>query len=163
MSDMFFIFMTLIYSLDSFATTGQHIYVIQSGRKGPTTLVKWSLIPFYSENGDSKYANDGDDDKRMMIEAEPIDLMICCPVPATRLKLSCDGDQLAVGGCDGSVTIISENTMKKLSSAQCHDLPGFCYKCHYTCSKVVHIFFLLKVTGMAFAPVSVSEANGEKK
>ena len=66
--------------------------------------------------------------------------MLVVKVPSTRLKISEGGDYLAVGGSDGSVTVIDVEGFQTVSTAMCHDLP---------------------VTGLGFAPKSTAKLAGE--
>jgi len=68
--------------------------------------------------------------------------MLVVKVPSTRLKISEGGDYLAVGGSDGSVTVIDVEGFQTVSTAMCHDLP---------------------VTGLGFAPKSTAKLAGTQE
>lgn len=93
-----------------FSPEGQHLYTIQSARRGATHLIKWKLEQTGTE-------------KKKKLEAIPEKYVLATKIPSTRLKINDSGSLLALGTAEGQVVIFSTENLSKISTKVCHDLP----------------------------------------
>lgn len=123
-----------------FSEDGRFIFSIQSGRRGATFLIKWSMGPEAATEGEAAPPNESSPSAVQNPPAAPavqrLSFVPCkaveaCKVPATRMSRSSGGACIAIGAADGSVTTFLAESLGKISSTRCHDLP---------------------VTGLAFQP-----------
>jgi len=116
-----------------FSQDGTFLYSLQCGRRGSVSnLIKWDF-----KEGRSSPTKD--EKSHMVVEAVPSKVVVVAKVPSTKLRLSEDGLYIAVGTSNGEVVVFSTETMAKVKSLQCHDLP---------------------VTGLGFAPFPVVHSSG---
>lgn len=77
-----------------FTNDGMHIIAIQSGRRGAASIVKWQMIV------DLKTAETDDQKDNQLpsfpgkLQIVPVDALVVCNAPATRLRLSPTGGKL---------------------------------------------------------------------
>mmetsp|Transcript_9078 Transcript_9078/g.15051 ORF Transcript_9078/g.15051 Transcript_9078/m.15051 type:complete len:494 (+) Transcript_9078:43-1524(+) len=132
-----------------FSTCGQFLYSIQSGKRGPTHLIQWSLRRknIAAGTSDTSAAGSAKEKAKNTIDAAaleciPVKMVVAAPVPCTSLQLDLTGDFLAVGSSEGRVVCFStQHHLRQLASFACHDLP---------------------VTGMGFAPPNLAHSLGMK-
>ena len=111
------------------------LYSIQSATRGPAHLVRWSVMPKQSTEGNGSENKDG-----FALRVVPTKALYISKTPATRLAISHDGLFVAVGCSDGTVHVLRTHTsLAKYSYFTCHDLP---------------------VTGLAFAPTKLATKAG---
>ena len=94
----------------AFSPTGRHIFSIQSGKRGPSHVVKWVIK---DENFDSDAT----------FKVSPEEVALVSKAPLTKLRISHDGGLIATGGSDGTVSIFQADKLKKHRSYLSHDLP----------------------------------------
>lgn len=109
-----------------FSPDGKYLYTIQSARRGATHLLKWELVQAVRTG---------------TLVVNPKGCVVASKVPSTRLKISENGDMLVLGASDGSVTAFDAESLRKVTSVVCHDLP---------------------VTGLGFAPTKCAAGIGKR-
>lgn len=98
-----------------FSIDGDELFTIQSPRRGPAHLIKWSLEQRISKN--SK------DETTVAVSAVPTKMITIGKVPAIRLCISSSSPHIAVGSSDGVVTLLKTENLAKVKSFANHDLP----------------------------------------
>eukprot|EP01036_Dinobryon_divergens_P025196 gene25196-33722_t len=95
-----------------FSEDGSHLFSIQSGKKGNTSLVKWRLQA-----------------SEVRVTASVVKVVVACSVPSTRLKINDTGEFIAVGASDGAVILFRSKDLAKMWRLECHDMPvtGLCF------------------------------------
>lgn len=91
-----------------FSLCGGYLFSIQSGKKGTTHLVKWT-IEVEAEDQISSIT--------------PIKHAVASKSPCTTLKIDETGLYLVVGGSDGNITVFDAQSLRQLRSFVCHDFP----------------------------------------
>jgi len=98
---------------------GRTIYTVQSKRKGNGFLSVWRLVQVTTPSG-----ADTVEQKSVFQERNRISI---AQYPVSAMSLSGDFSTLAFGDTDGTVTLLSTETMKPIKSwATIHDLPVTC-------------------------------------
>jgi len=91
-----------------FSLCGGYLFSIQSGKKGTTHVVKWT-IEVEAEDEISSIT--------------PNKHAVASKSPCTSLKIDETGQYLAIGGSDGNITVFDCQSLKQLRSFACHDFP----------------------------------------
>jgi WD40 repeat protein len=93
-----------------FSPDGRYIYTIQSGKRGPSHIVKWLIK-------DDNYEKDA------TFKVTPEEVIAAGKVPLTKLRINSRGDVLATGGSDGLISVYNAVKCKKIRVFPNHDLP----------------------------------------
>ncbi len=108
---------------------GRIIYTAQSGRKGAAFLSVWKLIrrPVEGEKTISPDNPNGPPQQKFVFEFQEATRKQICKYPVSAMSLSGDFSTLVLGDTDGSVTLLSTETLKPIKFFECvHDLPVTC-------------------------------------
>jgi WD40 repeat protein len=76
---------------------------------------------------------------RTVVTAKAVKSVEACKLPCTRLKTNDTDEYIAIGGCDGSVSVFHFSSLQKILTTNCHDF---------------------SVTGLGFAPSSLVQQKG---
>jgi len=96
---------------------GQTIYTVQSGRRSEAFLSIWKLLPFNTPT---------EPDKLQKLFQE-VNRICIAPYPVSAMSLSGDFSTIAFGDTNGTVTLLSTETLKPVKSwVSVHDLPVTC-------------------------------------
>jgi WD40 repeat protein len=105
-----------------FSTGGNYLLAIQRTERGAVYLVEWRTTKV-----------------RTAMQLTYSRRLRLYKYPSTSLKMSENGDYLALGNIDGTVTIIDVETFQRVSTTKCHTAP---------------------VTGVSFAPDATAAVHG---
>jgi WD40 repeat protein len=106
------------------------LYTMQSPKRGATFVIMWEIIQAVASADPASDRNERITELSVRMRRK----RQVASVPCTRLRISADGQYLAVGCSDGSVTILSAGSLSAIQKFAHHDLP---------------------VTGLTFAPQRV--------